>query len=107
MSAILNTITRALNEYGIAPTTFGRMAVGDPRFVQDLQRGRELRRKTEDSVVAFLATLADVRRHDAPQGKASRREGITAELVRHRIAMRDGSKALLAAILSAKGEASA
>lgn len=37
-----------------APTRFGRDAVGDPRLVSDLRRGREMRGKTESRVTAWL-----------------------------------------------------
>ncbi|HEV7660255.1 MAG TPA: hypothetical protein VGO55_10450 [Allosphingosinicella sp.] len=36
------------------PTRFGRDAVGDPRLVSDLRRGREMRGKTESRVTAWL-----------------------------------------------------
>jgi hypothetical protein len=37
-----------------AATRFGRDAVGDPRFVLDLRKGRELREKTHARVMAWL-----------------------------------------------------
>jgi hypothetical protein len=36
------------------PTRFGRDALGDPRFVFDLRRGRELREKTAARLTAWL-----------------------------------------------------
>jgi hypothetical protein len=51
---LLRTIERHLRQTGIAPTRFGRDAVGDPRFVDDLRRGREPRRVTEQRVRAYL-----------------------------------------------------
>ena len=110
MDSILQTITRALREHDMAPTTFGRLAVGDPRFVQDLQRGRELRRSTEASVIAFLNSMSEMpswQRQNLRGIARDRRaaEGTTAEQVCHRISMRAGSKALLAAIRTARGEA--
>jgi hypothetical protein len=44
-----------------AATRFGRDAVGDPRFVLDLRKGRELRETTEKRVHAWL----DAREHGA------------------------------------------
>lgn len=44
-----------------APTRFGRDAVGDPRLVSDLRRGREMRGKTESRVAAWL----DAQEHKA------------------------------------------
>lgn len=37
-----------------APTRFGREALGDPRFVFDLRRGREPRPRTVQRVRDFL-----------------------------------------------------
>lgn len=103
MDSILQTITRALREHDMAPTTFGRLAVGDPRLVLDLQRGRELRRSTEANITAFLASLA------APMPRPSKLAQLGAfsnvSEIRHRAAMREGSANLLAAILAARGEA--
>lgn len=36
------------------PSTFGRLVVGDPRFVEDLRSGRRPRRKTQERVWAYL-----------------------------------------------------
>ena len=36
------------------PTTFGREAINDPRFMRDLINGRELRKKTAERIVAWL-----------------------------------------------------
>ena len=35
-------------------STFGRLAVGDPRFVDDMRSGRNPRRKTQERVGKFL-----------------------------------------------------
>jgi hypothetical protein len=37
-----------------APTRFGREAVNDPRFVQDLRNGREVGREVASRVHAWL-----------------------------------------------------
>ena len=47
-------IERYLRASGMPPTNFGRAAVGDPRFVFDLRRGREPRVATERRVHAWL-----------------------------------------------------
>ncbi|GGE91664.1 MULTISPECIES: hypothetical protein [Sphingomonas] len=52
---LLSTIERHLRRTGLPPTRFGREAVGDPRFVTDLRRGREPRPRTIARVVAYLA----------------------------------------------------
>ena len=39
---------------GLAPATFGRRVVGDPRFVFDCENGRLPRPATLDRVTAFV-----------------------------------------------------
>jgi len=51
---LLRSIEQHLRQTGTAPTRFGRDAVGDPRFVEDLRRGREPRGSTEQRVRAYL-----------------------------------------------------
>jgi hypothetical protein len=41
----------------VAPARFGRDAVGDPRFVFDLRKGREPRPRTIARVLAYLEAL--------------------------------------------------
>ncbi len=38
----------------LPPTRFGREAMNDPRFVFDLRRGREMGRKTQRRVAAYI-----------------------------------------------------
>lgn len=52
--ALLEQIEEYLARTKIAPSTFGRIAVGDPRFVQDLRSGRKSRRRTQERVMVFL-----------------------------------------------------
>jgi 2,4-dienoyl-CoA reductase-like NADH-dependent reductase (Old Yellow Enzyme family) len=40
----------------ISAAAFGRLAMNDPRFVQDLRNGREPREKTEKRVQLWLDT---------------------------------------------------
>jgi len=54
---LLREVEKFLNRSKIAPTRFGRDAVGDPRFVFDLRRGREPRPGTEKRVRAFLEAV--------------------------------------------------
>ena len=54
---LLREVEKFLNRSKIAPTRFGRDAVGDPRFVFDLRRGREPRSGTEKRVRAFLEAV--------------------------------------------------
>lgn len=51
---LLDQIERYLSETRVSPTRFGRMAVGDPRFVHDLRSGREPRFATRERVRSFL-----------------------------------------------------
>ena len=53
---LLREVEKFLNRSQTAPTRFGRDAVGDPRFVFDLRRGREPRPRTVKRVRAFLET---------------------------------------------------
>jgi hypothetical protein len=51
---LLRRIERYLKQSGVRPTTFGREAVRDPRFVFDLRSGRTPRRSTVRRVTAYL-----------------------------------------------------
>ena len=52
---LLFAIEKYLRRTNTPPTRFGREAVGDPRFVLDLRRGREPRARTIERVAAYLA----------------------------------------------------
>ena len=43
-------------EKGIYPSQFGKLALGDPRFVFDVEAGRELRRKTIGRARHYMET---------------------------------------------------
>lgn len=51
---LLDQIEGYLARTGTKASMFGRLAVGDPRFVQDLREGRRPRRKTQERVRQFL-----------------------------------------------------
>jgi len=51
---LLREIEKFLRRSHTAPTRFGREALGDPRFVFDLRRGREPRPRTIKRVRDFL-----------------------------------------------------
>ncbi len=51
---LLEKIEQHLAITGVAATRFGRAAVGDPRFVEDLRAGRVPRRRTIAKVETFL-----------------------------------------------------
>ena len=48
-------IERFLQREAMAPTTFGRLAAGDPRLVHDLRRGREMGAVLSARLEAFLS----------------------------------------------------
>ena len=51
---LLREVEKFLRQSEIAPTRFGRNAVGDPRFVFDLRNGRDPRPGTIARVRAYL-----------------------------------------------------
>jgi hypothetical protein len=51
---LLREVEKFLNRSQTPPTRFGRQAVGDPRFVFDLRKGREPRPQTVERVRTFL-----------------------------------------------------
>jgi hypothetical protein len=53
---LLREVEKFLRRSDIAPTRFGREAVGDPRFVFDLRNGRDPRPRTIERVLAYLET---------------------------------------------------
>ncbi|OQW77690.1 MAG: hypothetical protein BVN33_01280 [Proteobacteria bacterium ST_bin13] len=58
MSMLLK-VERFLRQSAMPPTKFGRLAVNDPRLVEDMRRGREPRERTAARIEAAIATLAD------------------------------------------------
>jgi hypothetical protein len=52
---ILQDVEQFLRETQMTPTRFGREALGDPRLVGDLRRGRELRSPTARRVRDYIA----------------------------------------------------
>lgn len=53
---LLERIERHLKQHRISATRFGRWALGDPRFVLDLRRGRNPRRRTILRLEDYLAS---------------------------------------------------
>lgn len=51
---LLASIERRLASTGMAPSRFGRSAVGDPCLVRDLRSGRRITRRREAKIRAFL-----------------------------------------------------
>jgi hypothetical protein len=52
---LLDQIEIYLARHRMPPSKFGRLAVGDPRFVEDLRGGRMPRARTCDRVIRYLA----------------------------------------------------
>jgi len=51
---LMRRIQLFLKRADMAPTRFGREAIGDPRLVTDMRNGRELRETTAARIVAWL-----------------------------------------------------
>ena len=51
---LMRRIQLFLRRADMAPTRFGREAIGDPRLVADLRNGRELRETTAARIHAWL-----------------------------------------------------
>ncbi len=56
---LLDRIEMHLKETHMAPSRFGRRAVGDPRFVLDLRAGRRPRLRTLRKVEGYLQAAKD------------------------------------------------
>lgn len=54
---LLREVEKFLRQSDVAPTRFGREAVGDPRFVFDLRNGRDPRPTTVARVRAYLEAV--------------------------------------------------
>lgn len=68
--SLLPVVERHLRLHAIAPSRFGRLVAGDPRFVFDLRRGREPRAITRDRVLAHIASTAAASRGEGPHATA-------------------------------------
>ena len=55
---LLRRVEEHLKRHRMPPSRFGREAVGDPRFVFDLRRGRETRAATARRVIDYLERQA-------------------------------------------------
>ena len=49
-------VERFLRQSGLSPTKFGRMAVGDPRLVHDMRKGREIGERMANRLRNFMAS---------------------------------------------------
>ena len=52
--------------HGMSKSRFGEGALGDPRLVFDLEKGRELRRSTEGKVRRWMASFSSPSTPDLP-----------------------------------------
>jgi len=72
-------ISGFLDDTGMAPTTLGMLAVGDPNLLRQIARGRSVSLRTADRVVAFM---------DRYERKAGGIEAPTARSCRRKYAAR-------------------
>jgi tRNA-dihydrouridine synthase len=54
---LLTLINRCIEQTGVSATRIGREALGDPRLIADIRRGRELRPHTEKKLLAYLSAV--------------------------------------------------
>jgi len=59
---LLRAIELYLERTGITPSRLGREAMGDPRIIHDLRRGRQLRETTAARLRAYLDGARGARR---------------------------------------------
>lgn len=57
---LLEQIEEYLAQTRTSPSTFGRLAVGDPRLVADLRSGRHPRRRTEERLRVYLKEVGAI-----------------------------------------------
>lgn len=53
--SLLQKIERYLEESGVSRTRFGRIAVNDPRLVDDIRRGRDPRPETVARIESLIS----------------------------------------------------
>lgn len=59
---LIRQIERFLRDTGMPWTKFGRLAVHDPRFVEDLRNGRTPRPETAARVTSFMTAYQESHR---------------------------------------------
>ena len=74
--SLLPVVERHLRAHALAPSRFGRMVTGDPRFVFDLRRGREPRAATRERVLAHIARVDGIARAAKPGGATQSRQEV-------------------------------
>lgn len=57
-SDFLNLVEEFLQSSGLSPTTFGKKAKEDPKFVFNLRDGTESREATQQKVISFMRAYA-------------------------------------------------
>lgn len=67
---LLPAVERHLRLHQLAPSRFGRIVAGDPRFVFDLRKGREPRAATRDRVLAHIAACQTKKHQEASRETA-------------------------------------
>lgn len=69
---LLEQIEAYLAQTRTSPSTFGRLAVRDPRLVADLKSGRRPRRRTEERLRSYLYE-AEARAENCQNGHGVRK----------------------------------
>ncbi len=66
---LLLRISKFCHAERISKTAFGIQAMKDPRFILDLERGREVRRKTRQRLEAFMVNrkVGNPKKAEAPK----------------------------------------
>ena len=51
----ISRVSAFLGDSGVSPMAFGKMAVGDPSLMRQIDRGRSPSLRTADRILAFIA----------------------------------------------------
>ena len=68
---LLERIDRFCSQHNIAPTAFGRAAIGDGNLIANLRNGRSVTLKTAQRALSFMAEYKPASPADAPSEAAA------------------------------------
>ncbi len=82
-------VSTFLNRTGLSPTRFGRMALGDPNLMRQIDGGRSLTLRTADRVLAFISSFGRESggTRDPPRSRRYRKPAPRAKRTRRNTAM--------------------
>ena len=66
-------VSAFLERTRISPTRFGRMALGDPNLLRQIEGGRSLTLRTADRILAFVAECESAGARDPPRRRRGRK----------------------------------